>query len=160
MSALAWPEARRYARDTARPLGPVPQPLPDALGCALAVPLVALAPLPAYHCAAMDGYAVAGPGPWQVTGRVLAGDPGLPAPLADGEAVEIGTGAVVPAGADAVLPYERATRTARTVHGESSPAGTYAAGVRTVRSASRCCRPVPSSTRSCSGWQPASDTTH
>ncbi|MGI5152294.1 molybdopterin molybdotransferase MoeA [Plantactinospora sp. CA-294935] len=121
MSAVAWPEARRYARGTARPLGPVPRPLPDTVGSALAVPLVALAPLPAYNSAAMDGYAVAGPGPWQLTGRVLAGDPGVPAPLTDGDAVEIGTGAVVPAGADAVLPYERATRTGRTVHGEIEP---------------------------------------
>ncbi|MDG4786514.1 molybdopterin molybdotransferase MoeA [Micromonospora sp. WMMD1102] len=121
MSAVAWPEARRHAREAARPLEGVQRRLPDALGCTLAVPLVALSALPAYDSAAMDGYAVAGTGPWQLTGRVLAGDPGSPEPLAAGEAVEIGTGAVVPAGAAAVLPYERATRTGRTVGGPIEP---------------------------------------
>ncbi|WP_422770095.1 molybdopterin molybdotransferase MoeA [Plantactinospora sp. WMMC1484] len=121
MSAVTWPEARRHAREAARPLGRVRRPLSGTLGCTLAVPLVALSPLPAYDAAAMDGYAVAGPGPWQLTGRVLAGDPGRPTPLAPGEAVEIGTGAVVPAGADAVLRYERASRTGRTVDGAVEP---------------------------------------
>ncbi|GIG88394.1 molybdopterin molybdotransferase MoeA [Plantactinospora endophytica] len=121
MSAVTWHEARRYAREVGRPLGPVQRPLPEAVGSALAVPLVALSPLPAYDSAAMDGYAVAGPGPWQLVGRVLAGDPGTPAALSPGHAVEIGTGAMVPNGADAVLPYERAGRTGRTVSGGIAP---------------------------------------
>ncbi|MEO3820850.1 molybdopterin molybdotransferase MoeA [Plantactinospora sp. B24E8] len=121
VSATGWQQARRYARDTARPLPPVQTPLADAVGAALATPLVALSPLPAYDAAAMDGYAVAGPGPWQVTGRVLAGDPHPPVALLPGYAVEIATGAVVPGGADAVLPYERAVRHGRTVTGEIEP---------------------------------------
>jgi molybdopterin molybdotransferase len=118
MSAIGWQRARRIAREAAFPLARVELPLPDAVGAALATPLVALAPLPGYDAAAMDGYAVAGPGPWRVTGRVLAGDPNPPEALEPGYAMEIGTGAVVPAGADAVLPYERANHQAGTVSGE------------------------------------------
>lgn len=57
----------------------------------------------------MDGYAVRGPGPWRVTGRVLAG--GRPAAeLTDGAAVEVATGAPVPAGCEGVVPYETGVR--------------------------------------------------
>ncbi|XVV15966.1 molybdopterin molybdotransferase MoeA [Actinoplanes sp. CA-131856] len=118
MNAMTWQQARRYAREAGRPLPPVEVPLGQAAGSTLAAPLVALSPLPAYDAAAMDGYAVAGPGPWRIAGRVLAGDPAPPAPLTPGTAVEIGTGAVVPPGADAVLPYERSTRAGRMVTGE------------------------------------------
>jgi molybdopterin molybdotransferase len=121
VSATGWHEARRYAREAGGPLPAVDMPLSEAAGAVLAKPLVALSPLPAYDAAAMDGYAVAGPGPWLITGRILAGDPAPSPPLPPGNATEIGTGAVVPAGADAVLPYERSTRTGRTVTGEFSP---------------------------------------
>ena len=48
--------------------------LVDAVGSVLAAPLVASTPLPPFDAAAMDGWAVSGPGPWGVTGRLLAGD--------------------------------------------------------------------------------------
>ncbi len=54
----------------------------------------------------MDGWAVAGDGPWRVVGRVLAGGP-TAAPLAPGEAVAIATGATPPAGARGVIRSER-----------------------------------------------------
>lgn len=104
MSDTGWQRARRIAREAGLPLDRVEMPLPEAVGA----PLVALSPLPAHDAAAMDGYAVAGSGPWRVTGRVLAGDPTPVEALEPGYAVEIGTGAVVPAGADPVLPYGRA----------------------------------------------------
>lgn len=118
---IGWDQARRLAREAGGPLPPVEVPLCDAAGATLAKPLVAVSPLPAYDAAAMDGYAVAGPGPWRVTGRVLAGDPALPPPLSPGSAVEIGTGAVVPGGADAVLPYELSRCSGRVLTGEISP---------------------------------------
>ncbi|RKR86099.1 molybdopterin molybdotransferase [Micromonospora pisi] len=118
MNATSWPEARRVARSAGHPLDPTDVTLPEALGATLAVPLVALSPLPAYDAAAMDGYAVSGPGPWRVTGRVLAGDARPVEPLLPGTAVEIATGALVPAGVDAVLPYERARSRSDRVHGE------------------------------------------
>ncbi|WP_199561966.1 molybdopterin molybdotransferase MoeA [Micromonospora deserti] len=121
MTAIGWHEARRLARTAGSPLGPVEMPLAAAVGSALATPLVALSPLPAYDAAAMDGYAVAGSGPWRLAGRVLAGEAAPPATLRPGYAMEIATGAVVPAGADAVLPYERATLLGRTVSGVIEP---------------------------------------
>ncbi|MEU1287252.1 molybdopterin molybdotransferase MoeA [Kitasatospora sp. NPDC005856] len=103
---LSWPRARETARRAGRqPLPGVPVPLAEALGRTLAEPLGALTDLPAFDTSAMDGWAVAGPGPWRVTGRVLAGRT-EPAPLADGTAVEIATGAQLPPGATAVLRRE------------------------------------------------------
>jgi len=121
VTATGWHQARRCAGEAGAPLPPVDVPLREAAGSTLARPLVALSPLPAYDAAAMDGYVVAGTGPWQIVGRILAGDPAPPSPLSPGNALEIGTGALVPVGADAVLPYERSTRTGRTVAGEFSP---------------------------------------
>ncbi|HEX4816505.1 MAG TPA: molybdopterin molybdotransferase MoeA [Nonomuraea sp.] len=83
-------------------------PLSEALGGRLARPLTALVAVPGVDTAAMDGYAVAGAGPWRVVGHVLAGGAPHAGALAAGEAVEIATGAPVPAGAEAVLPYEQA----------------------------------------------------
>ena len=101
----SWPAARRIAYAAGAPLPVVELPLGLAVGAVLAAPLVARWPLPAVDTAAMDGWAVRGPGPWQVVGRALAGEP-PPGPLADGQAVEIATGAGVPGGAEGVLPYE------------------------------------------------------
>jgi molybdopterin molybdotransferase len=106
---VPWPEARRIAREVAKPLDAVTVPIDDAVGAALAAPLCARFPQPMGDVAAMDGYAVAGPGPWRLTGRLLAGDPAGVA-LCPRQAVEIATGAVVPAQADAVVPYEQAER--------------------------------------------------
>lgn len=103
-----WPQARGAAYRAAQPLRPVDVALADAAGAVLAGPLWSLAPLPAFDSAAMDGWAVRGPGPWRLIGRVLAGGDTPPA-VSDGQAVEIATGAIVPAGADGVLPYEQGT---------------------------------------------------
>ncbi|WP_256069369.1 molybdopterin molybdotransferase MoeA [Streptomyces sp. DvalAA-14] len=109
-----WPEARRIARQAARRLGPQVQPLgDDALGTALAEPLTALVDLPSFDSSAMDGWAVAGPGPWWLTGQLLAGQ-GSPALLRDGCAAPIATGAVLPPGAVAVLRSEHGRTEHRT----------------------------------------------
>jgi molybdopterin molybdotransferase len=107
VTATPWAGARRTAYEAVAPLPAVELPLADALGLALAGDLWALTALPAFDTAAMDGWAVRGPGPWRVAGGVLAGD-APPPPLADGAAVEIATGAMVPDGCDGVLPYEDA----------------------------------------------------
>ncbi|MFJ2862776.1 molybdopterin molybdotransferase MoeA [Kitasatospora sp. NPDC087314] len=104
---LSWPQAREAARRAGlRPLPAIGLPLAETLGRTLAEPLTALTDLPAFDTSAMDGWAVAGPGPWRVAGRVLAGRAEA-APLADGMAVEIATGAQLPSGATAVLRRER-----------------------------------------------------
>ncbi|MBV7247568.1 molybdopterin molybdotransferase MoeA [Streptomyces sp. MW-W600-10] len=99
-----WAEARAAARAVPS-LPPVARDLADALGHALAEPLPALTDLPPFDTSAMDGWAVAGPGPWRLRGGgVLAG--GQPEPLRPGTAVPIATGARLPEGAAAVLRSE------------------------------------------------------
>ncbi|MFF8732671.1 molybdopterin molybdotransferase MoeA [Streptomyces sp. NPDC015171] len=115
--ATPWSRAReiaaRAARSGNRP-APVSVPLAGALGLALAAPLDALTDLPSFDTSAMDGWAVAGPGPWQVREEgVLAGH-AQPEPLTDGQAVRIATGARVPADTTAVL---------RTEHGRTDAQG-------------------------------------
>jgi molybdopterin molybdotransferase len=104
----------------APPLETIGLPIGEAGGAVLAGPLHALADLPAFDAAAMDGYAVAGPGPWTVTGRVMAG-PVTPGEVGPGQAVEIGTGAPVPLGTEAVLPYESTTREGAWIRGPFEP---------------------------------------
>ncbi|WP_330344939.1 molybdopterin molybdotransferase MoeA [Streptomyces longwoodensis] len=108
--ATPWPEARAVAARAGRAAGarrtPVSVTLDAALGLVLAAPLTALTDLPSFDTSAMDGWAVAGPGPWDVRDEgVLAGQTG-PDTLADGEAVRIATGARVPADTTAVLRSE------------------------------------------------------
>lgn len=79
----------------------------EALGLTLAAPLTARSHVPGFDTSMMDGWAVAGPGPWTIAGIVLAGS--VPEPLAPGGAVQIATGAPVPVGATAVLRREWGT---------------------------------------------------
>ncbi|MFI2431483.1 molybdopterin molybdotransferase MoeA [Streptomyces sp. NPDC018693] len=107
--ATPWPEARALAARAPRAAArraPVSVTLDDALGLVLAAPLTALTDLPSFDTSAMDGWAVAGPGPWDVRDDgVLAGH-GAPEGLADGEAVRIATGARIPPDTTAVLRSE------------------------------------------------------
>ncbi|MCX4982018.1 molybdopterin molybdotransferase MoeA [Streptomyces sp. NBC_00572] len=128
--ATAWPEARAAAvragasaRAGRAPLG---VPLGQALGQVLAEPLLALTDLPPFDTSAMDGWAVAGPGPWTVRaeGAVLAGQ-ASGAATADGEAVRIATGARVPSGTTAVLRTEHSrTEHSGTGRTRTEPSGT------------------------------------
>ncbi|NKY12898.1 molybdopterin molybdotransferase MoeA [Streptomyces somaliensis] len=106
-----WDQARAVAARAGRRTAPRARrvPLHEALGRVLAAPLTALTDLPPFDTSAMDGWAVAGPGPWEVhTGdSVLAGRRGIPV-LPDGVAVRIATGARVPADTTAVVRSEHA----------------------------------------------------
>ncbi|MDT0436861.1 MULTISPECIES: molybdopterin molybdotransferase MoeA [Streptomyces] len=107
--ATPWPQARAIAARAARGgtgRDPVTVPLADALGLTLAAPLAALTDLPSFDTSAMDGWAVAGPGPWDVRDEGLLAGHAEPAPLTDGEAVRIATGARVPPDTTAVLRAE------------------------------------------------------
>ncbi|MFF4870298.1 molybdopterin-binding protein [Streptomyces sp. NPDC000961] len=128
--ATGWPEARAAARRagivarTGRE--PLALPLGRALGQVLAGPLPALADLPSFDTSAMDGWAVAGTGPWRVREEtaVLAGHAPAAA-LAAGEAVRIATGAPVPPGTTAVLRSEHSrTERSRTEHSRTEQART------------------------------------
>ncbi|MFE9256423.1 molybdopterin molybdotransferase MoeA [Streptomyces sp. NPDC006879] len=106
--ATDWDQARQCAaRAGSAVRGDVHRVrLGQALGEVLAAPLEALTDLPSFDTSAMDGWAVAGPGPWNVrAGDILAGD-AHPEPLADGAAVRIATGARVPADTTAVIRSE------------------------------------------------------
>ncbi|MGW3647645.1 molybdopterin molybdotransferase MoeA [Streptomyces sp. NPDC000878] len=109
--ATPWPQARATAERAARQVprtakAPVSVPLDAALGLVLAAPLAALTDLPSFDTSAMDGWAVAGPGPWAVReAGVLAGH-AQPEPLTDGSAVRIATGARIPYDTTAVLRSE------------------------------------------------------
>ncbi|MPZ95251.1 MAG: molybdopterin molybdenumtransferase MoeA [Propionibacteriales bacterium] len=117
----SWPEAHLLAGTVASPLPPVDAPLADALGATLAAPVRALTPIPSFDTSAMDGYAVSGEGPWTVLGRVLAGGSSSAWALRGGECVEVATGAPIPSGTEAVLPYEQATRDGDDVDGTVIP---------------------------------------
>ncbi len=97
------------------PLAPVTVPLADAIGLVSVADVAAAVGLPRFDHAAMDGYAVRAadvapatsstPVVLPVAGVVAAGDAVRPT-LAPGTAWRIMTGAPVPHGADAVVPFE------------------------------------------------------
>src|SRR5262245_27642046 len=99
----------------AAPCGRTPAetvPLAAALGRTLAAAVATDGPWPPTDRSAMDGFALAaGPGlaagsRLRVVGESLAGHPFAGA-VRSGQAVRIMTGAVLPAGADAVVPVEQ-----------------------------------------------------
>ncbi|WP_198954680.1 molybdopterin molybdotransferase MoeA [Kineosporia sp. R_H_3] len=137
-----WAGARATAGTACAPVAPRRTGLDHAAGAVLATDALALTDLPATDTSAMDGWAVAGPAPWRLVGAVLAGE--VPGPLADGTAVTIATGAVMPPRADGVLRRERghvaplADGAARVVPAPGVEAG--AALARDVRRAGGECR--------------------
>ncbi|MCJ0903520.1 NTP transferase domain-containing protein [Rhodococcus sp. ARC_M6] len=103
---LTIAEARTAILDSLTPLVPHRAVLAASLGATLAEPLVAQSDLPRSAVSAMDGYAVAGEGPWRILQEVhIAGAEGSPE-LADGEAIRIATGAHLPVGASTVIRDE------------------------------------------------------
>jgi len=102
-------EALALVLEWVRPLEGEDVPVARAAGRVVAEPALAVTDLPPFDSSAMDGYAVRAadtPGPLNVVGHSAAGKPETHA-LGIGEAIEISTGAVVPEGADAVVPVER-----------------------------------------------------
>lgn len=100
--------ARERVLAAARPLSPEPVELAAALGRVLAEDVTSDGDLPPFDASAMDGFAVlAGEAAeLEVVGESRAGHPAERA-LRSGEAIRISTGAVVPEGAEAVVPVER-----------------------------------------------------
>ncbi|WP_103538364.1 MULTISPECIES: molybdopterin molybdotransferase MoeA [unclassified Streptomyces] len=108
---LSWDRARAVATRAGRtgPPATIRLPLDRALGHVLAEPLGALTDLPSFDTSAMDGWAVAGPGPWAYeAGAGLLAGRGPDTPLPDGTAVRIATGARVPPDTTAVIRSEHA----------------------------------------------------
>ncbi|GAB3706937.1 molybdopterin molybdotransferase MoeA [Nocardiopsis oceani] len=118
-----WHLARSAAQAFAQgaEVSGVEVPLAAALGATLSEDLVSDIDVPSLDSAAMDGYAVAGRGPWALRGHALAGHRGPVDRLRAGEAVEVATGAVVPLGTDSVIPYEQAAVDGGGLRGEAEP---------------------------------------
>ena len=101
-------EAQALVLARAHPLAAELVPVAVAAGRVSAHVATAVVDLPPFASSAMDGFAIrAGdaPGRLIVVDHVAAGSPAGLA-LGAGEAIEISTGGVVPAGADAVIPLE------------------------------------------------------
>ena len=117
---LTIDEALALVLERARPLPHEEVEVGAAAGRVLAADAVARVDLPPFPSSAMDGYAVRAaetPGTLVPAGQSAAGHPAQ-APLAAGQAIAISTGAVVPAGADAVVPVERTRSDGGSVHVE------------------------------------------
>jgi molybdenum cofactor synthesis domain-containing protein len=117
--ALRYVEARARVLDRAHPLPAVSVPLSGCRWRALREAVVAPHSLPPFRNSAMDGFAVrardlaqasaAAPVTLRVVAVIPAGKPSERS-LAAGEAARIMTGAMLPAGADAVVPFEESER--------------------------------------------------
>ncbi|HXZ69894.1 MAG TPA: gephyrin-like molybdotransferase Glp [Streptosporangiaceae bacterium] len=120
---------------TVRPLAPTELSLGDTYGLVLAEDVTASTPLPSFDNSAMDGYAVRVedvaaaaedvPVTLPVVAEIAAGDTGAYA-LQAGTAIRIMTGAMLPHGAEAVVPVEwtdggtaRVTIRGRAEHGHA-----------------------------------------
>ncbi|WP_254531775.1 molybdopterin biosynthesis protein [Natrinema gelatinilyticum] len=123
---LASPEDAREAIDSLSLEAGIDRvPLSDARGRVLVARLDAELDVPGFDRASLDGYALrardtfgadeADPARLEVVGEVHAGEEPAVS-LEDGQVVEISTGAVMPDGADAMVPVERTDR----VDGSSS----------------------------------------
>lgn len=103
--------ARQLVLDHVTRLEDEPVALEDALGRVLAEDAVAPTDLPPFDSAGMDGFAVVAadtidaPVALKIAGEARAGAHAQ-APVEHGTAIRVSTGAVIPAGADAVVPQE------------------------------------------------------
>jgi molybdopterin molybdotransferase len=122
MDPLAFSEAREKVLAEVRASRPAPASetvaLDHAAGRVLAEPIAADRDSPALARSVRDGYAVRAadvPGTLQVIGEVRAGE-NFTGAIEAGTAVEIMTGAPIPAGADAVIMVEHTRREGDRVH--------------------------------------------
>jgi molybdopterin molybdotransferase len=121
-TGLSWLAARRAAYEAGRAamLGPVTLPLSRCDQATLADDVRAGTDMPAFMTSCVDGYAVRGPGPWRVTGRILAGEIATPLRF-DGATAQIATGAMVPADTEAVIRIEDSATTDGLITGTPRP---------------------------------------
>lgn len=117
-------DQRAWTLSMIHELPPFGMQLLDAVGLGLCEEIRSDVNLPGFDNTAMDGYAVRAqdiaaatadaPVVLEVVGRIAAGEPATAglgeADLAEGQAIRIMTGAPIPSGADAVIPFERTDR--------------------------------------------------
>ena len=148
-------EALALVLGRVRPLGDEEVAVAAADGRVLAAPALATVDLPPFPSSAMDGFAVRAadtPGTLAVVGSSAAGRPSGLA-LGAGEAIAISTGAVVPDGADAVVPIEDVEDRRL----DRRPSRCQLTTVRTSARAAATSRPgTRSSARACGSARPSS----
>src|SRR5688500_3498693 len=119
-------EAQRLVLERVERLPAESVPVGEARGRVLSEPGRAAVDLPPFNSSAMDGFALRAadtPGRLPVSFRIAAGSP-APRALEPGEAMGIATGGVVPAGADAVIPFEYVVETDNRIElSEAVPVG-------------------------------------
>jgi molybdopterin molybdotransferase len=103
-----WEQARSEAYGSWKKLPAEKITIGACLDRTLAKDALALVELPTYPTSAMDGYAVAGKGPWKIVGEVKAGAP-MKGALKDKTAVKIATGSVIPENTFGIIRWEVAT---------------------------------------------------
>jgi molybdenum cofactor synthesis domain-containing protein len=114
---LTFSAAWRRIASKLTPLPPVLKPLAETYGLVLAEDIIAHDSMPPFAAAAMDGYAILSSdvsSERAVTGEQDAGVK-LDLAVRKGTAVRIMTGAPLPAGADAVIPFEQTREAAGVV---------------------------------------------
>ena len=112
-----WEQARSQAYESWKKLPSEKVLISSCVNRTLAVDALALVELPTYPTSAMDGYAVAGSGPWSIVGEVKAGAP-MKGALKDKSAVKIATGAVIPENTFGIIRWEVATVDGEKLSGE------------------------------------------
>jgi molybdopterin molybdotransferase len=112
-----WEQARSEAYGSWKKLPSEKVLISSCVNRTLAVDALALVELPTYPTSAMDGYAVAGSGPWSIVGEVKAGAP-MKGALKDKSAVKIATGAVIPENTFGIIRWEVATVDGEKLSGE------------------------------------------
>lgn len=136
MTILSYQDASRTVLDHAariRPLQTEPAALLASLDRTLATPVIADRDQPPFARSTRDGFAclasdLATPQPLSIIGRLRAGEAWSHPALRSGQAIEIMTGAPVPAGADCVLMIEHAS----VANNHLTPARTLAPGENIV----------------------------
>ena len=127
-SLLTLEEAHERLLKAARPLTAESVPIGEAGGRVGSEDARARIDLPPFPSSAMDGFAVRAadlPGSLRIVGESAAGKP-FGGQLEAGSAVAISTGAVVPEGADSVVPVENVSRSDNSVEiGQSLGPGAH-----------------------------------
>lgn len=114
-SELSWAEAQALAQDAITELPRATASVDDCVGSILTRPLTALADMPAYDTALVDGWAVSGPGPWTIKQAdrrdLFAGreyhEPGARVMLRDGQATQVFAGHPLGDGVTGVVANNR-----------------------------------------------------
>ena len=115
---LGWDYARTEASRAVSPLLHELVPLSEGLDRRIADDYSALCDLPPFTTSAMDGWAVAGEGPWKIIGDIKAGAP-YEKELENGSALRIATGAVIPRGTLGVVRWEIAEEIQGKIHAKA-----------------------------------------